>query len=99
MNKLGLKSERLVNLEYLALDMIEAGNGELVPSSPVPHCTAAEFGADTQYGSALIRVGQTEQRLGIIEKEYIKATNEGLIRPLQRCELYSTHHIKWAEIS
>jgi len=38
---------RLTNLEYLGNDMTEAGN---------------EFGVNTPYGSALIRVGQTEQR-------------------------------------
>jgi len=66
-NKLGLKREQLTNREYLAADMIEAGN---------------EFGPDTQYGSALIRVGQAEKRLGELEKDYIKNTNEGLIIPL-----------------
>ena len=47
MNKLGLKREQMTNHEYLGSDMIEAGN---------------EFGPDTQYGSALIRVGQAEKR-------------------------------------
>ena len=46
-DKIGLKNERLTNLEYLGNDMIEAGN---------------EFGTGTPYGSALIRVGQTEQK-------------------------------------
>ena len=46
MNKLGLKREQLTNHEYLGGDMIEAGN---------------EFSSGTPYGSALIRVGQTEQ--------------------------------------
>ena len=50
MDKLGLKNERLTNLEYLGTDMIEAGN---------------EFGNETPYGSALIRVGQSEQRLDV----------------------------------
>jgi len=68
-NKIGLKNERLTNLEYLGNDMIEAGN---------------EFGTGTPYGSALIRVGQTEQKLGVIEKDYIRTGNEGLISPLQR---------------
>ena len=48
MNKLGLKNERLTNMQYLGTDMIEAGN---------------DFGTETPYGSALIRVGQPEQRL------------------------------------
>jgi len=68
-DKIGIKNERLTNLEYLGNDMIEAGN---------------EFGVSTPYGSALIRVGQTEQKLGMIEKEYIRGMNEGLISPLQR---------------
>ena len=46
-DKLGLKNERLTNLEYLGADMIEAGN---------------EFGCETPYGSALIKVGHAEQR-------------------------------------
>jgi len=66
-SKLGLKREQLTNHEYLGADMIEAGN---------------EFGPETPYGSALIRVGQAEKRLGELEKEYIKNTNEGMIQPL-----------------
>jgi len=69
MDKVGIKNERLTNLEYLGNDMIEAGN---------------EFGSTTPYGSALIRVGQTEKKLGIIEKEFIRSGNEGMIAPLQR---------------
>jgi len=66
--QLGLKREQLTNHEHLGNDMIEAGN---------------EFGPDTQYGASLIRVGQAEKRLGELEKEYIKTSNEGLIVPLQ----------------
>ena len=47
-DKLGLKTERLTNLEYLGEDMVEAGT---------------EFGPDTPYGAALLRVGHTQQRL------------------------------------
>jgi len=68
-DKIGMKNERLTNLEYLGNDMIEAGN---------------EFGTGTPYGAALVRVGQTEQKLGVIEKDYIKTGNEGMIAPLQR---------------
>ena len=46
MDKIGVTNTRLTNLEYLGADMIEAGN---------------EFSSGTPYGSALIRVGQTEQ--------------------------------------
>ena len=46
-DKIGMKNERLTNLEYLGNDMTEAGN---------------EFGTGTPYGGALIRVGQAEQK-------------------------------------
>lgn len=67
-DKLGVTNTRLTNLEYLGTDMIEAGN---------------EFGPGTPYGSALIRVGQTEQALGEIEKEYIKNSHAAFCGPLQ----------------
>ena len=67
-DKLGVTNTRLTNLEYLGTDMIEAGN---------------EFGPGTPYGSALIRVGQTEQALGEIEKEYIKGSHAAFCGPLQ----------------
>jgi endophilin-B len=35
-------------------------------------------------GSALIRVGQTEQALGEIEREYIRHGHESMVGPLQR---------------
>ena len=65
----GIKNERMSNLEYLGVDMIEAGN---------------EFGTTTPYGAALIRVGQTEKKLGLLEKEYIRGGNEGMVSPLTR---------------
>ena len=46
-DKIGMKNERITNLEYLGNDMIEAGN---------------EFGVATPYGAALVRVGQAEQK-------------------------------------
>ena len=52
-----LQNTRLSNLEYLGGDMVEAGN---------------EFGAGTPYGSALIRVGQTQQALGETERNFIR---------------------------
>jgi len=67
-DKIGMKNERVTNLEYLGNDMIDAGN---------------EFGTTTPYGSALIQVGQAEQKLGVIEKEYIRTGNAGMITPLQ----------------
>ena len=68
-DKLGLKNERLTNLEYLGGDMLEAGE---------------EFGGDSPYGAALVRVGYAEQRLGGLEKEFIQGVNKGMIMPLQR---------------
>jgi len=68
-DKIGIKNERMSNLEYLGNDMIEAGN---------------EFGTTTPYGAALIRVGHTEKKLGLLEKEYIRGGNEGMVSPLTR---------------
>jgi len=67
MDKVGVTKTRMSNLEYLGADMIEAGN---------------EFSSGTPYGSALIRVGQTEQALGEIEGEYIKNSHSAFIGPL-----------------
>ena len=47
-DKLWLKNERLIHLDYLVAEMIDAGN---------------EFGNDTPYESALIQVGQSGQGL------------------------------------
>ncbi|KAL1124709.1 hypothetical protein AAG570_001333 [Ranatra chinensis] len=63
------KPNRLSNLEYLAQDMIEAGN---------------EYGPGTPYGSTLIKVGQCEQRLGQIEREFITNANQCFLVPLRK---------------
>ncbi|XP_018917785.1 endophilin-B1 isoform X2 [Bemisia tabaci] len=63
------KPNRLSNLEYLGLDMIEAGN---------------DFGPGTSYGNALIKVGQYEQKLGVVEREFIAAANQCFSTPLQK---------------
>lgn len=68
-DKIGIKNERRTNMEYLGGDMVEAGN---------------EFGAGTPYGAALIRVGQTQLKLGEVEKIYIQRGHEGMVAPLQR---------------
>ncbi|XP_059093137.1 endophilin-B2-like isoform X2 [Tigriopus californicus] len=68
-DKLGVKNTRLSNLEYLGTDMIEGGN---------------EFGPATPYGSALIRVGQAQQHLGEIERNYIRGGHDALIAPMQK---------------
>ncbi|XP_058128634.1 endophilin-B1 isoform X2 [Anopheles ziemanni] len=63
------KPKRLCNLEYLGLDMIEAGG---------------EFGQDGPYGSALIKVGQAEQKLGSCERDYIGSAGMCFIQPLKK---------------
>ncbi|XP_034234604.1 endophilin-B1 isoform X2 [Thrips palmi] len=63
------RPNRLSNLEYLGLDMIDAGN---------------EFGPGTAYGSALIKVGQCEQKLGTIERDFTASANHALVAPLRK---------------
>ncbi|XP_031344071.1 endophilin-B1 isoform X2 [Photinus pyralis] len=63
------RPSRLSNLEYLGLDMIEAGN---------------EFGPGTAYGSALIKVGQCEQKLGQTERDFIGSAGLCYTQPLQK---------------
>ncbi|XP_021913236.1 endophilin-B1 [Zootermopsis nevadensis] len=63
------RPNRLSNLEYLGLDMIEAGN---------------EFGPGTAYGSALIKVGQCEQRLGQTERDFIGSASHCYVQPLRK---------------
>ncbi|XP_035786180.1 endophilin-B1-like isoform X3 [Anopheles albimanus] len=63
------KPKRLSNLEYLGLDMIEAGG---------------EFGQDGPYGSALIKVGQAQQKLGSCERDFIGSAGMCFIQPLKK---------------
>uniref|UniRef100_A0A182W895 Uncharacterized protein n=1 Tax=Anopheles minimus TaxID=112268 RepID=A0A182W895_9DIPT len=63
------KPKRLSNLEYLGLDMIEGGG---------------EFGQDGPYGSALIKVGQAEQKLGSCERDFIGSAGMCFIQPLKK---------------
>lgn len=60
---------RLSNLEYLGLEMIEAGN---------------EFGPGTAYGAALIKVGQQEQKLGQTERDFIGSAGICFTQPLRK---------------
>lgn len=60
---------RLSNLEYLGLDMIEAGN---------------TFGPGTAYGSSLIKVGQWEQKLGQTERDFISSAGMCFTQPLRK---------------
>lgn len=63
------KPSRLSNLEFLALDMIEAGG---------------DFGQDSPYGMALIKVGQAEQKLGNCERDFIASTGICFTQPLRK---------------
>ncbi|XP_029043323.1 endophilin-B1 isoform X2 [Osmia bicornis bicornis] len=63
------KPNRLSNLEYVGMDMIEAGN---------------DFGPGIAYGSALIKVGQCQQKLGQIERSFIEAAANCYIHPLRK---------------
>ncbi|XP_018401991.1 PREDICTED: endophilin-B1 isoform X2 [Cyphomyrmex costatus] len=63
------KPNRLSNLEYVGNDMIEAGN---------------DFGPGIAYGSALIKVGQCQQRLGQIERDFIGTAANCYIQPLRK---------------
>nr|XP_053651673.1 endophilin-B2-like [Cherax quadricarinatus] len=63
------RPNRLSNLEYFGLDMVQAGN---------------DFGSGTAYGSALLKVGGAEQRLGMVEREFISNAVQGFIQPLRK---------------
>ncbi|XP_018045340.1 PREDICTED: endophilin-B1 isoform X2 [Atta colombica] len=63
------RPNRLSNLEYVGTDMIEAGN---------------DFGPGIAYGSALIKVGQCQQRLGQIERDFIGTAANCYIQPLRK---------------
>ncbi|XP_006611542.1 endophilin-B1 isoform X1 [Apis dorsata] len=63
------KPNRLSNLEYVGMDMIEAGNN---------------FGPGNAYGSALNKVGQCQQKLGQIERSFIKDAAICYIQPLRK---------------
>lgn len=63
------KPQRLSNIEYLGLDLIEAGG---------------VFGPDGAYGAALIKTGQTEQKLGQVERDFIANTGMCFIQPLRK---------------
>ncbi|XP_044268426.1 endophilin-B1 isoform X1 [Tribolium madens] len=63
------RPSRLSNLEYLGLDMIEAGN---------------VFGPGTAYGSCLIKVGQWEQKLGQNERDFIGSAAMCFTQPMRK---------------
>ncbi|XP_071449685.1 endophilin-B1 isoform X2 [Hetaerina americana] len=63
------KPNRLTNLEYLGLDMIQAGS---------------EFGPGTAYGSTLIKVGECEKKLGHAERDYSNSVLSCYVHPLRK---------------
>lgn len=63
------KPNRFSNTEYLGLDMIEAGN---------------DFGSGTPYGSALIKVGASEQKLGQCDRDFIATAGLCYIQPMRK---------------
>lgn len=63
------RPSRLSNLEYLGLDMVEAGT-----------C----LGPGTPYGSALVKVGQWEQKLGQTERDFIGSSAICFTQPLRK---------------
>lgn len=63
------RKERLRNLECLGCNMVAAGQ-ELTPG-------------DT-YGSALIKCGQTQLKVGQIEREFASKADTDFIKPLKK---------------
>uniref|UniRef100_U3ETE3 Endophilin-B2 n=2 Tax=Micrurus TaxID=8634 RepID=U3ETE3_MICFL len=59
---------RVTNVELLAQYMMEAAN---------------DFGATTPYGKTLIKVGETERRLGGAERDFIHAASINFLTPLR----------------
>jgi len=43
-----------------------------------------EFGPGTVYGSALIKVGQAQQRLGQSERDFVTGAYKGFVEPLRK---------------
>ncbi|KAK6760453.1 hypothetical protein RB195_021791 [Necator americanus] len=70
--KLELKKDhagRLNNLELMAQAMSDAGE---------------EFGSTTPYGSALVKIAQTEQKLGQAEREFMTSSASQTLLPIRR---------------
>lgn len=63
------RPSRLSNLEYLGVDMVEAGT---------------VLGPGTAYGSSLIKVGQWEQKLGQTERDFIGSAGMCFTQPLKK---------------
>ncbi|XP_064650381.1 endophilin-B1-like isoform X8 [Lineus longissimus] len=62
------KRERLTNEESLGSVMVDAGN---------------EFGPGTSYGTALIKCGQAQMRIGIAQKDFVSSAASNFLQPLK----------------
>ncbi|XP_013400163.1 endophilin-B1 isoform X4 [Lingula anatina] len=62
------KRERQNNLERLGQFMVDAGN---------------DFGPGTSYGNSLVKCGQTQQRLGQAEKDFVSTSANNFLTPLK----------------
>jgi endophilin-B len=63
------KDQRPNNLEHLGAAMQEAGQ---------------TFGPDIAYGSALLKVAQTQMKLGASEREMVQTTTNQTLAPIRR---------------
>lgn len=43
-----------------------------------------EFGPGTVYGNSLIKVGQTQQKLGVVERDFVTTSYKGFVQPLRK---------------
>ncbi|CAF3014198.1 unnamed protein product [Rotaria socialis] len=68
LTKFDQKTNKQNIVEQLGQCMVEAGN---------------DFGSSTQYGSTLIKCGQTHQKLGHIYKDFIQSSVMGYMQPLK----------------
>jgi len=60
---------RLSNLDYLGVDMVEAGN---------------DLGPGTLYGGTLLKVGLCQQKLGSLERDFSFSAGQGFGEPLKK---------------
>ena len=69
LTKLDQKQTNKPNIvEQLGQCMVDAGN---------------EFGPSTQYGSTLIKCGQTHLKLGLVYKDFIQSSAIGYMQPMK----------------
>uniref|UniRef100_A0A1I8G8Z2 BAR domain-containing protein n=2 Tax=Macrostomum lignano TaxID=282301 RepID=A0A1I8G8Z2_9PLAT len=63
------KRDRPTPLEELGTALLTSGN---------------ELGPGSEYGNSLVKVGQTEQRLAQLERDFIFAANAAMLRPMRQ---------------